>query len=280
MHLGNSFTVDYDLQIAGQADAQQFFWGNYTVQFHEYHGRIRLYYAGTMLIEVYKSLGWSTNWYKVRIVFQRNTIKIYHDGALQINYKDIARHENYGNANSMGFNCFTGGLVSAHRIRDIRISKLMEGMWSYTTQTSGNVMFNGGNVGVGIGATSAAYTLDIYGSTMLRGNLYSTSVPNSTSAIPLVKASANFNNGGIGTAGTAARYNVASITRSATGTYNVVFTNAMSTSVYTVSTGFQRLSNNWQFMSTSNFSTTGFTLKYYSSGALADNGNLMFFAVI
>jgi hypothetical protein len=199
-NLGNAFTVDYQVQVPGSADAHGFYWawgdgGEYKVEFHEYQDLIKLFWAGNFLTQVGYGMGNDSNWYDVRIVFQRNTIKVYYRGNLVINYKDTARHHNYSNS-ECGFYCYTGGLASAHRIREFKIQKLSEGLWPYTTQTSANIMFNGGNVGI---STSApAYTLDV-GGTIARSGVRLPVFNNgtfsgaSTATIPILFANTTYN---------------------------------------------------------------------------------------
>ena len=199
-NLGNAFTVDYQVQVPGAADAHVFYWGFngthlYLVEFHEWQDKIKLFWAGNLLTEVSWGMGHDSNWRNVRIVFQRNTIKIYFNGNLVINYKDTARHYNYSN-NQCGFYCYTGGSVSAHRIRELRIQKLSEGLWPYTTQTSANIMFNGGNVG--ISSSAPAYTLDVGGTIarsgarlpVFRNGTFSGA---STASIPILFTDTNYN---------------------------------------------------------------------------------------
>jgi len=199
-NLGNAFTVDYQVQVPGAADAHGFYWGagaagDYKVEFHEYQNLIKLFYGGGFLTQVGWGMGDDSNWRNVRIVYQRNTIKIYFNGNLVINYKDTARSQNYS-ANQCGFYCYTGGLASAHRIRELKIQKLVEGLWSYTSQTSGNIMFNGGNVG--INTSTPEYTLDVGGTIarsgarlpVFRNGTFSGA---STATIPILFADTNYN---------------------------------------------------------------------------------------
>jgi hypothetical protein len=200
-NLGNAFTVDYQVQVPGSADAHGFYWGSdggggeYKVEFHEYQDLIKLLWAGNLLTQVSYGMGNDSNWYNVRIVYQRNTIQVYYRGNLVINYKDTARHYNYSNG-QCGFYCYTGGLASAHRIREFKIQKLVEGLWTSTTQTTGNIMFNGGNVG--ISSSAPAYTLDV-GGTIARSGVRLPVFSNgtfsgaSTATIPILFSDTNYN---------------------------------------------------------------------------------------
>ena len=294
MNPGNAFTVDYEIQVSSYADGHMFFWGanaapstnhafeglpaGYTVGFNEYlnNGQIQFYYNNSLLTTVVVGTLRNSNWVKIRIVYQRNVIKVYYNGALQINYKDTARHLNMYN-NYMGFTAGSGGGAgaSAHRIRELKIQKLSEGLWSYQSQTSGNILFNGGNVGINTSSTTA-YTFNVNGGTMIRGNLYSTSVPASTSAIPLPKASGSFGwNGSVIVANNL--YNC-TVARTGTGNYYVTFTNAMSYSTYIITTSFHTMGVT-DFVQYYGASTAGFNLQYFSADAAADNTNLIGFVV-
>ena len=178
MNPGNAFSTDYEVQVTSTADGHTFFWGSdaapsttlgfsglpvgYSLFFDEWtsNGTIKLYYNNSLLTSATPGTLRNNSWVKIRIVYQRNTIKVYYNGSLQINYKDTARHLNYSNS-YMGFSAWTGGQTSAHRIRELRIQKLTEGLWTHVSQTSGNIMFNGGNVGMG--TSNPAYTLDVNG---------------------------------------------------------------------------------------------------------------------
>jgi len=173
MNPGNAFTVDYETYNTGDGDGHGFFWGatsvgggyyyqtgGYSVFFDQYNGYIILYHNGAQLTSIGGQGLRNSNWIKIRIVYQRNVIKVYYDGVLKINYKDTARHLNYSN-NYMGFQAWSGAASNAQRVREVKIQKFTEGLWAYTSQTSGSVMFNGGNVGMN--TSNPAYTLDVNG---------------------------------------------------------------------------------------------------------------------
>ena len=288
MNPGNAFTTDYEVQVTGTADGHKFFWGSdaapsttegyngspvgYSVFFDEYNGAIKLFYNGSELTAVYSLNLRNSNWVKIRIVYQRNVIKVYYSGVIYINYKDTARHLNYSN-NYMGFTAVCGGQTSAHRIRQLRIQKFVEGLWNYTSQTSSDIMIAGGNVG--INTSSPTQALDIGGNTMMRGYLYSTSVPNSTNYTPLPRAAANFAwNGSSMVVNNA--YNC-SITRIGTGGYRVTFTNGLND--YVMLTGFQRMATN-DFLQAYDYGSNGFVFEFWSGGNITDNTNSMSFVVL
>jgi hypothetical protein len=224
---GNAFTVDWEVQSIGGADGFSFFWGSsappsisvgsnppvgYSVYFNVYGGSIGLYVDNAQVTAVSTSMvAYSTIWTKARIVFQRNMIRVYYNNALIINYKDTARNYNYNNS-FMGFTAWSGGITSIFRVRDVRIQKLTEGVWSYQSQTSGNIGFYGGNVG--IGTATPGVSLDVNGTiraTTIQGagNVgIGTTQPSTGYAATIPNAKLSILSGTVGSFGNASRLSI------------------------------------------------------------------------
>lgn len=121
---------------------------------------ISLWYNGNQLITI-PSILIDNEFNKVSIIFIRDTIRVFINGILAINYQDTI---NRSPTNLNAFIGFTGyNVVSGdfHRIRNIRISKTNEGLLSYTSPASNNMTINATNVG--IGNSSPIYPLDVSG---------------------------------------------------------------------------------------------------------------------
>jgi hypothetical protein len=155
-------------------DLIEFFWGispTYQIRFNENTSfgtrGISILYDETELTRL-DDITWAdANWHKVKIVFFRNQFRVYVDNNLKINFLDTTTRTISGQ--NMVFYSVNASATNYHRIRDIRIGKFTEGLWSYVGQTSANIMFNGGNVGVN--TISPSYTLDVSGDINFTGNL-------------------------------------------------------------------------------------------------------------
>jgi hypothetical protein len=170
---GNAFTITFDHYAGGGlGDMISFSWSSdnissfgtgYLVEFNELGNIIRLRFNGAVLASsaTITNLGNST-WHKSTITFYRNQIRVIYDGVVVINYTDTV----FRNVNGayMYFYSFTGSVSNFHRIRNFRMSKVTEGLWQYQESTSGNIVYDGGNVGIGI---DPGYTLHVDGSVRL-----------------------------------------------------------------------------------------------------------------
>jgi hypothetical protein len=176
MNPGNSFYANFEMYIGGGtslgADELIFYWGtsSYSVLFNEYISSgvrgISVLYNGTQLTRL-DDITWAdANWHSIQIIFVRNQIRIYVDNNLKINYYDTTTRTISGQ--EMKFTGRTGDLTNFHRIRNIRIGKFTEGLWRYVHQTSANIMFNGGNVG--ISTTAPSTLLNVNGNTLIHSS--------------------------------------------------------------------------------------------------------------
>ena len=182
---GNSFSCTFDFYVGGGSGADElgfYIFGTsppsstasysnpsngYVIVYSEYTGNIILYYNGVSLITyTVSSLGNST-WQTTNISFIRNTFRISLNGQMIINYTDTTNRNISANS-YMGFNACTGGSNNFHRIRNMRINKLNESLWTFASQTSANIYYSSN---VGIGTASPSYTLDVAGTGRFTGNV-------------------------------------------------------------------------------------------------------------
>ena len=167
---GNAFTITFDHSAGGgsRADLISFNWGGvsvpsnstgYSIEFNENLNNIKIFFNGEFLTEYFVSNLDNGAWHRSTITFYRNQIRVIYDGVVVINYTDTT----FRNVNGayMYFYAFTGFRTNYHRIRNIRMSKLTEGLWQYQESTSGNIVYNGGNVGIGTSNPTAK--LDVNG---------------------------------------------------------------------------------------------------------------------
>jgi hypothetical protein len=158
---GNAFSLTFDHYAGGGngADAIDFRWGNsafntsegYTIEFDEYNDRIRLLFNNNQLATYTVNNLDNQVWHRSTVSFYRNQIRLVYDGTMVINYQDTTRNVNGA---FMTFYGRTGGLNNYHRIRHIRMTKLTESLWQYQENTSGNIVYQGGDVGIGTSVPS------------------------------------------------------------------------------------------------------------------------------
>jgi hypothetical protein len=182
---GNSFSNTFDFFAGGGtgADEIHFFWympsipsqgaynnglsNCYNVWYSEWQNNICLNWNGvTLATYSISNLGNST-WRTTTITCVQNVIRVLLNGVVVINYYDTT-NRNINSSNSyMGFSTSTGASNNNHRIRNIKISKLSESLLQFTDISSGNMVLNGGNLG--IGTNTPRFTLDVTTGTINAG---------------------------------------------------------------------------------------------------------------
>lgn len=165
VNIGNAFTLTFDHFAGGGngADEISFAWGGtthndgYEISFNEYTCAIELLYnSQRMAYYPIMSLG-NSMWHTSTIIFYRNIIRVIHNGSQVLAHLDTSR--DLSNKNYIGFKGRTGGNTNYHRIKNIRLSKFSEGLWTYQSTTSSNIIYNNGNIGIGL--MNPCYKLDI-----------------------------------------------------------------------------------------------------------------------
>lgn len=148
----------------------------YKIVFDEYNGsagndRVYTQYYGTT-IDTW-DLGQTayldnSTWKRIDIQYIRGTISISIDNGTRTRvFADSNERSNMWNTNTwLNFAAYCGGAYNAHRIRNLRLSKIDQGLWSLTTMSNtADVVYPYGNVlvakSVGIGTTAPTAKLHI-----------------------------------------------------------------------------------------------------------------------
>ena len=186
MNPGNAWVLNAETYVGGGNGAEQIAFfvyssstsglgSGYSFAFDEYSNinnnntskQFSVYYNGAALSTVNGTASGGTfliplaTWNSIKIIFFRNNLRMYLNNVLVMNYKDTNKIISGDNTYYCGFygQCTTN--YNYHAVRNIRLSKYTSGVWDHVNQTSGDICFVGGNVG--INTTSPAYTLDING---------------------------------------------------------------------------------------------------------------------
>jgi hypothetical protein len=165
LNIGNAFTLTFDHYAGGGNGADEiiFSWAGttcdngYQISFNEYANTIELLYNNQRMAYYPISSLDNSEWHTSTIIFYRNIIRVIHDGNQVLAHLDTSR--NLSNKNYIGFKGRSGGNTNYHRIKNIRLSKFSEGLWTYQSTTSSNIIYNSGSVG--IGTMSPSSTLHI-----------------------------------------------------------------------------------------------------------------------
>jgi hypothetical protein len=185
-HPGNAFSATFDIYngTTGGGNGLTFYWFSttipgttasyntgitsaYSLIFEDYAvgttPGTSLWYNGVQLGSTVANISTLTNnqFNKVTVIFIRDTIRVFMNGTLIINYQDTVNRAPTNLNAYIGFYGYNVNLGNFHRIRNIRISKTNEGLLEYTSPTSANMFINATNVG--IGTQSPAYPLDVSG---------------------------------------------------------------------------------------------------------------------
>lgn len=100
-------------------------------------------------------------WNSLKIIFLRNNIRFYFNNNLVLNLKDSNRVISGNNTFYCGFVGSCTANHNYHAVRNVKLSKYCPSVWEYTSNTSSDICFPAGNVG--IGTISPAYSLDVAG---------------------------------------------------------------------------------------------------------------------
>ena len=191
---GNSFSASFEIYngSAGGGDELSFFWyctaipstttnyntgltGGYNLIFQDYSSGTApgtsLWYNGVQLGSTVSNISNITNsqFNTVSLIFIRDTIRVFFNGILIINYQDTTnRLPNNFNA-YIGFTGYCSTSNNFHRVRNIRIAKTNEGILQYASPTSSNMYINATNIG--IGNVNPTYTLDVTGTARFTNNI-------------------------------------------------------------------------------------------------------------
>ncbi len=97
--------------------------------------------GGTFLIPL-------AQWNNIKIIFVRNTIRVFINNALAVSFRDTNRAIIGDNTYYCGFygQCTTNN--NYHAVRNIRLTKFSDSVWSHTNITSNDIGFVGGKVGI------------------------------------------------------------------------------------------------------------------------------------
>ncbi len=149
---GYSFVVDEYSNINNGNTSKQFSINYNGVPLTTVNGTAS---GGTFLIPL-------ATWNTLKIVFIRNNVRMYLNNVLVVKFKDISRRISGDDSYYCGFygQCTTSN--NYHAVRNVRLSKhASDGIWSHSDQTSSDIFFAGGNVG--INTITSMYSLDVNG---------------------------------------------------------------------------------------------------------------------
>lgn len=218
-NIGNAFTLTFDHYAGNEngsllpgADEIAFMWGGnilgdgYNISFNEYRGSIELIYNDEIMAYYPVNNLDNAEWHTSTIIFYRNIIRVIYDGVQVLAHLD--KSKDLSNKNYFGFKGRTGRNTNYHRIRNIRLSKFSEGLWTYQSNTCSNILYNYGNIG--IGTSRASYKLDVSGNARITegistsslsatnlcisNNTLSTIISNSITAANLISTNTNTSN--------------------------------------------------------------------------------------
>jgi hypothetical protein len=219
-HPGNAFSATFEIYngTTGGGNGLTFYWFSttipsttasyntgitsaYSLIFEDYAAGTTpgtsLWYNGVQLGSTVANISTLTNsqYNKVTVIFIRDTIRVFMNGTLIINYQDTVNRAPTNLNAFIGFYGYNVNLGNFHRLRNIRISKTNEGLLEYTSPTSSNMFINATNVG--IGTQSPAYPLDvsgaIKGTNLLTNNIDLLGTSSGTISIKPQAASGTYN---------------------------------------------------------------------------------------